>query len=322
MEGDSLHPTSSTTWSNIILAGCKLQEANVNFRNSFSRRICSDSTISFWNEKWIGNNTLRSTFPRLFMLEVQHDATIRDRIQVSSEGTVFKWVWSRAPTGRTRSELSNLINLLEGFEFSNSDSWSCTFTSNGIFSVKSLTQAIEEQQAEYASDPETLRNNLAPKKLEVFVWRLLKRRLPVRVELDKRGLDLHSVRCPICDDGLETVEHTFIFCKQTMELWERVFGWWNSGHFNNLSLSELLRGNNVNASTNFGKKVWQSVEWVCAYFIWKCRNDLVFRNKKWNIPMALNEIQIKSFEWISHRSKGKKLDWHIWLSNPSLFLSM
>ncbi|XP_071739441.1 uncharacterized protein [Rutidosis leptorrhynchoides] len=323
MEGGLSHPTSSSTWSNIIMAGIKIEEENVNFRNSFSRQIGIESTTSFWNEIWIGSSTLRVLFPRLFRLENQQESRICDRIRVSNSGLTYNWDWSRNPTGRTNSELSNLIRLLNGFAFSNSnsDSWCCTLATNGIFSVNRLTKLIDEQQASSNSDSETLRNNLAPKKLEVFVWRLLKRRLPARIELDKRGIDLHSVRCPLCDDGLETVEHTFIFCKHAMDLWERVFGWWNLGHFNNLSLNELLRGNTSNQSSSFGKKVWQSVEWVCAYYIWKIRNNLVFRDKKGNIPVALNEIQIKFFEWITHRSKGKKFDWHIWLSNPSFYLT-
>ncbi|XP_071694324.1 uncharacterized protein [Rutidosis leptorrhynchoides] len=32
--------------------------------------------------------------------------------------------------------------------------------------------------------------------LEIFIWRVLKRRIPVRTELDKRGIDLKTVRCP------------------------------------------------------------------------------------------------------------------------------
>ncbi|XP_071707958.1 uncharacterized protein [Rutidosis leptorrhynchoides] len=166
-----------------------------------------------------------------------------------------------------------------------------------------------------------MRNKLVPKKLEIFVWRVCKKRLPVKVELDKRGIDLHSVRCPLCDDGLETVEHSLIFCKCAMDVWDRVFRWWGLGNMTNLSITEILRGNGPSSPSSIGRKIWQGVEWVCAYLIWKNRNEMVFRGKCWNSPVALNEIQVKSFDWISRRLKKKKLDWHSWINDPSCYLN-
>ncbi|XP_071713273.1 uncharacterized protein [Rutidosis leptorrhynchoides] len=212
-----------------------------------------------------------------------------------------------------------------GFSFNHheKDQWTWSLSSNGRFAVKLLSGAIDEQILPNISIPiETLRNNLVPKKVEIFVWRALKRRLPVRMELDKKGIDLHSVRCPICDDDMETVEHSLIFCKHSLDLWNRVFEWWHLGNFSNLSINEILRGNSSTQMSNFGNKIWQAVEWVCAYYIWKNRNNKVFRDKCWNTPVALSEIQVKSFDWISNRSKGRNLEWLTWLSNPSVYLNI
>ncbi|XP_071718540.1 uncharacterized protein [Rutidosis leptorrhynchoides] len=167
---------------------------------------------------------------------------------------------------------------------------------------------------------ETLRNNLVPKKLEVFVWRSLKRRLPTLTELDKKGIDLNSIRCPLCDDDIESIEHTLVFCKHAFDLWSKVYSWWGLGHVSNLSMSEILRGNTLASSSGLGKKIWQAVEWVCAYLIWKNRNNKVFREKCWNISVAFNEVQLKSFEWISLRLKKKKIEWLSWLNDPSVYL--
>ncbi|XP_071713532.1 uncharacterized protein [Rutidosis leptorrhynchoides] len=161
----------------------------------------------------------------------------------------------------------------------------------------------------------TMRNYLVPKKVEVFVWGATQKRLPTRTELDKRGIDLHSIRCPICDDGLESVDHTLLFCKFAFDLWEQVYSWWGFRNVTNLSLNEILRGNGSVPMSSLGKMVWQAVEWIGAYHNWKNRNNKVFRGSSWNIPFALNEIQIRSFEWISHRLKKKcKLDWLSWIN--------
>ncbi|XP_071727131.1 uncharacterized protein [Rutidosis leptorrhynchoides] len=182
---------------------------------------------------------------------------------------------------------------------------------------------LEEQSISgTAAINETMRNSLVPKKLEIFVWRAVQRRIPTRMELDKRGIDLHSTRCTLCDDDHESVDHTLIFCKYAFDLWVRVFSWWGLGNVSDLSINEILRGNNSGSMTTLGKKIWQAIEWVCTYLIWNNRNYKVFRGKSWSIPVAFNEVQVKSFEWISHRLKGKKLDWLSWLNDPSVYLSL
>ncbi|XP_071729019.1 uncharacterized protein [Rutidosis leptorrhynchoides] len=117
------------------------------------------------------------------------------------------------------------------------------------------------------------------KKIEIFVWRTRLRRIPAKVELDKRGGDLGSTRCSVCDNDVETMDHILLHCP-------------------------------------FAK---DAVEWVSGYLIWKNRNQTIFRGKKGNGPMILNEIQVRSFEWISKRSRKTTLDWNQWLLNPKSF---
>ncbi|XP_071716755.1 uncharacterized protein [Rutidosis leptorrhynchoides] len=162
----------------------------------------------------------------------------------------------------------------------------------------------------------TLHNNLIPKKVEILVWKTRKKRL--RVELDKRGVDLYSTRCPVCDEDLESVEHLFVSCKFSKDVWSRIFKWWNFNLPQNLVFSDLFLGKSTSTMSTLGTKIWQSVEWICAYYIWKNRNMMVFQNKGWIPPVVISEIQVKSFEWVSNRIKDKTIDWHVWLTNPSL----
>ncbi|XP_071713734.1 uncharacterized protein [Rutidosis leptorrhynchoides] len=142
------------------------------------------------------------------------------------------------------------------------------------------------------------------------------------MELDKRDIDLHSVLCPLCDDDLETVDHSIVFCKHAIEIWDRVYKWWNMGSFASFNIHEVLGEESCPGSSAFGEKIWLAVQWISAYIIWKNRNNKVFRGYCWTAPVAFNEIQIKSFEWITSKAKTKKLDWLTWISNPSSFLSV
>ncbi|GJR66472.1 RNA-directed DNA polymerase, eukaryota, reverse transcriptase zinc-binding domain protein [Tanacetum coccineum] len=51
-----------------------------------------------------------------------------------------------------------------------------------------------------------------PIKVNIHAWRLCLDRLPTSINLDKKGIDLVCVRCPVCDDDMETTKHLFIEC--------------------------------------------------------------------------------------------------------------
>ncbi|XP_071713350.1 uncharacterized protein [Rutidosis leptorrhynchoides] len=236
----------------------------------------------------------------------------------------FLWEWVRNPTGRTAAEFVKLVNLIKSISlnFNSPVTWKWVLAGNGCFTVKRLSQNIDSRMFDISnsSTQVTLRNNLVPNKLEIFVWRALRKRIPVRIELDKRGIDLHSVRYPVCDDGLESMEHCLVECNLSFDIWSRVYKWWNIDICSNLSFNDFLRGKTSQNVSPLGSKIWQAVEWVCVYYLWKIRNSVVFQNKRWNAPVALNEIQVKSYEWISCRLKEKKIDWQNWLVNPSPYL--
>ncbi|XP_071738915.1 uncharacterized protein [Rutidosis leptorrhynchoides] len=172
------------------------------------------------------------------------------------------------------------------------DSWMWNLASNGIFTTKKMASIIDEVILNNGSRPQDgfLKNNLVPSKVSIFIWRALKRRIPIRTELDKRGIDLDSVRCPLCDDDVETIEHSLLFCRHAMDIWVRVFKWWGLGAVSNLSINELFRGNCNRSLSPFMSKIWQSIEWTCGYMIWNNRNQKVFSNSSWSGSMGLMEI--------------------------------
>ena len=103
-----------------------------------------------------------------------------------------------------------------------------------------------------------------PKKVNIFVWRALKGRLPVREELDKRGVDLDSVLCPCCDSAVESCAHSLVLCDLAMSVWEKIFCWWKVGNVNAFSIDELFSSNgNVNVP-GISSRFWQVVRWTAG----------------------------------------------------------
>ncbi|XP_071738133.1 uncharacterized protein [Rutidosis leptorrhynchoides] len=163
-----------------------------------------------------------------------------------------------------------------------------------------------------------MRNTFLPHKVGIFVWRLKLGRLPVRVELDKRGIELDSVLCPNCKSVTESIEHMILNCQKVKEVWVKIFKWCNMGDISYSGSVDMFNGNG-SLSNQIISKVWQAIEWVTGYVIWNRRNAKTFENKEWNVPTVVNEIQSMSFLWISTRCKSVNFDWAQWLLNPLTF---
>ncbi|GJS36749.1 RNA-directed DNA polymerase, eukaryota, reverse transcriptase zinc-binding domain protein [Tanacetum coccineum] len=127
--------------------------------------------------------------------------------------------------------------VMGGFENGIGDRRSWSLGEDGEFTVKELSRLIEEKILMSANgDQETLWNKLVPKKVNIFVWRPLRGRLSVRVELDRRGLDLDSVLCPSCNNVVETCAHCLITCDLAMSVWDKIFKWWKVGIVNTYTI--------------------------------------------------------------------------------------
>ncbi|XP_071735007.1 uncharacterized protein [Rutidosis leptorrhynchoides] len=196
------------------------------------------------------------------------------------------------------------------------DCWNWNLNSKGTYTVKDCSFLVDKVILRRAVNSiESLRNGLVPKKVEVFIWRARLGRLLVRFELDKRGIDLNSVRCPICDGDIETVEHILFSCQMAKDIWAKVLKWWgyNSALF---GYEDIFNGTFGYVAHDHKRNQWQAVCWVVCYILWKNRNAKVFKNKLDTVPSLFNEVQVLSYDWISRRCKGHIMDWLQWFSHP------
>ncbi|XP_071712732.1 uncharacterized protein [Rutidosis leptorrhynchoides] len=268
---------------------------------SFIKTIGDGGNTAFWSDAWASSIPFEQSYNRLFRLERNRAVRVKERQLWDGNTTISAWDWIREPTGRTLTELQQIIALIASIpmDHSKSDSWKWELSGNGLFSTNKLSKLIDSK---------------------VFIWRARKKRLPTLYELDKRGIDLNSVRCQLCDDDIESVDHALVFCKHVFEIWEKVFDWWGVNLLSSISINELFQGSSNSGMTEFGSKLWQAITWATGYLIWHNRNQKIFNNKAWTAPIALCDIQVKSFDWVAKRCREKKIDWHNWVHNPHIFL--
>ncbi|GKA93191.1 RNA-directed DNA polymerase, eukaryota, reverse transcriptase zinc-binding domain protein [Tanacetum coccineum] len=204
------------TWSQIVKLKDDLNSIGINLPLLFKKKIGDGMSTRFWHDNRLGGNTLREAFLLLYQLEtkkdcyvfeqhgsvVQNSHTSHGSVQVLgpisqpiisriNDGLVTPWAWGRRPRSLAEIlELTDLQNLLTNLHLSmDQDLWEFTQDTTRIFSVNSMRKTISNTSVDPTSQ-QTRWNKLLPFKVNILAWRIAKKRLPTRANLDKRGIDL------------------------------------------------------------------------------------------------------------------------------------
>ncbi|GKC12740.1 RNA-directed DNA polymerase, eukaryota, partial [Tanacetum coccineum] len=161
-------------------------------------------------------------FSRLFCLEREKDCLIRDRISNSQ----WKWNWSRSILGsRNSTHLNHMlanISQIEVREGPNKCIWSTAH--DGMFFVGALRRLINDHMLPSLVIKTTWDKTL-PRKVNIFMWRLKLDRLPYRLNLSSRGIEIPEISCPSCNGNVESNVHIFFECSFTKDVLKTIRRW-------------------------------------------------------------------------------------------------
>ncbi|GKA39865.1 RNA-directed DNA polymerase, eukaryota, reverse transcriptase zinc-binding domain protein [Tanacetum coccineum] len=144
---------------------------------------------------------------------------------------------------------------------------------------------------------------------------LLLNKLPSRVNLDRRGIDVQSILCPICNDDVETVNHIFFTCSMALDLWALLAKWWELDFPLCANMSDWISWLD-NSSLSFKVRViLEGVGGTLLWSIWSFRNKLVFCSSPPKKAWIWDYVVSQSFMWISSRNSKFKISWLDWLQN-------
>ncbi|GJT80314.1 RNA-directed DNA polymerase, eukaryota [Tanacetum coccineum] len=96
--------------------------------------------------------------------------------------------------------------------------------SSGDFSVKSARVFIDDSLLPKL-DTSTRWVNVVPIKINIFAWRVCLDKLPTRLNLSVRGVDIPSILCPLCSITVESSLHLFFSCHLARQLMLKVARW-------------------------------------------------------------------------------------------------
>ncbi|GKE07063.1 RNA-directed DNA polymerase, eukaryota, reverse transcriptase zinc-binding domain protein, partial [Tanacetum coccineum] len=127
--------------------------------------------------------------------------------------------------GAEQSQFTSLLSVIGAVSLTDhNDSWLWSLDTSNGFSVASVRSLIDDNSLDVVSKA-TRWNRSIPIKVNVFLWRLMLNKLPTRVNLDRKGVDVGSILCPICSEDVESANHIFFSCEMAKDLWALFTRW-------------------------------------------------------------------------------------------------
>ncbi|KAL4567417.1 hypothetical protein LXL04_023001 [Taraxacum kok-saghyz] len=274
-------------------------------RRCWKRCLGMEKNTMFWTDVWGGERSLAARFPKLMRRDSAPDCL------------GWQFSWSRPITGGVATgQFKVLVELLQVVRCSDArDSWRWKLDVDGMFSVAATRDWIDRQVLK-SNHFKTRWCKFIPRKVNIFIWRVSWRRLPTRVALKAKGVDLDSVDCPICNDGEEDLQHLFFRCSVASALWCRIFRWLEVQPYEGADPVEVLRWCD---KSRMGANARLVLEVVCSstlWVIWRYRNDVVHETGSLRICLLFDYIREISYLWFSSRNIKVRGCWNLWLQHP------
>nr|GEX32878.1 putative RNA-directed DNA polymerase, eukaryota, reverse transcriptase zinc-binding domain protein [Tanacetum cinerariifolium] len=166
--------------------------------------------VRFQKDNWIGDTPLAQRYNKLFRLDPEPNYMLSGRY-VNGEWNL-KWI-RPIISGRNLDYLASLTSELEqvvSFEGQDELRWSLGY--DGTFTAKYTRHHIDDTILPTLETSTVWCKNI-PRKVNIFLWRLRLDRLPLRLNLSKRGLYIQSIMCPLCSNGVESNDHLLFMCE-------------------------------------------------------------------------------------------------------------
>ncbi|RZC16876.1 Formin-like protein 20 [Glycine soja] len=169
------------------------------------------------------------------------------------------------------------------------DKWIWKEDASGVYSAGSEYKKLMSAQTDENQDGvfTELWKVKAPSKAAFFAWRLLEDRLPTKMNLRRRNVEINDPTCPFCKYKDEDATYIFFSCRKILPFWWKSVSWTNtSGPLPQIPRMHFLQHvvwNKNGSSSQILKCWWISLTWS----IWQHRNNIIFEG---TILMTLKEF--------------------------------
>jgi hypothetical protein len=231
------------------------------------------------------------------------------------------WAWEETLLGECRDLLANVF-----VQPNVSDRWQWDpdirdgYTVNGAYHI--LTTPVTTMDADATSD--LVWHKQVPLKVSLVAWRLLKDRLPTKINLQRRGLlQADDITC-VSGCGIEeSASHLFFHCKEFGSLWHYIKSWIGVAGVDPLSIREhFTQFINYTGYSNKRKSFLQMIWLLGVWLIWNERNNRIFNNIEIPISQLLEKVKFHSYWWLKASNVSFVYGSQRWWSDPLMCLGI
>ncbi|GJT77710.1 putative RNA-directed DNA polymerase, eukaryota, reverse transcriptase zinc-binding domain protein [Tanacetum coccineum] len=183
--------SSNGVWAKIVGSFNTLHSSGILANGILKCKVGDGASVRFWKDTWLGDEPLSIRYNRLFRLDSNEECLIKER-------------------------LVNGSNIL--------DSWQWLIGKDSFFAVSETRKHIYDIILP-STQVSTRWCKALPRKVNIFMWRLRLDRMPHRLNLSKRDMDINSILCSVCNNGMESSEHLFCSCEVAVNVWRLIRLW-------------------------------------------------------------------------------------------------
>ncbi|GJX54394.1 RNA-directed DNA polymerase, eukaryota [Tanacetum coccineum] len=226
-------------------------------------------------------------------------------VAVKMQGEIDSSFRRHVRGGVETQQLENIQDLVRSKVLSNvDDRWAWDLNGGGDFCVKDARDLVDEVLLP-KENVATRWIKTIPIKVNVFAWKLHLDRLPTRSNLLKRGIQVQSSLCPICNVLQEDTSHLFFSCDVALAISRLICRWWNVSWSPVDSYSGWLKWFNSIRLGSKLKGILEDVFYVSWWCLWNFRNQLLFASKKPRKETLFDDVVSRSFIWSNSRCNLK-----------------
>ncbi|GKD14714.1 RNA-directed DNA polymerase, eukaryota, partial [Tanacetum coccineum] len=221
-------------------------------------------------DNWIGHIVLKDLYPRIYALETCMFVKVGTKLTQSSLDFSFR----RKPRGGIEQEQYEalLVQVQDVNLVPVSDRWKWSLENSGDFSVASVRKMLDDKMLPDVTT-KTRWIKLVPIKVNVHAWKVKIDSLPTRFNISRRGMDIESITCSICDNEVESSSHLFFKCNMVRDIIRKITRWWDITYIEADSYEDWLNWLvNLRLSSNYeqaleGRKLkeWKKVPYTRPY---------------------------------------------------------
>jgi hypothetical protein len=275
-------PTKGSQFWNAI------QKIKWYFKMGAKHQVNNGRRTYFWLDWWTGTGPLRFTFPRLFACCDNHFATVQGVRSSGGWSIRFRRSFGLAE----RVEWDNLCRIFDLSPVSEGDDvvrWA--LEQSGEYSTGSMYSKLS-RGGTVTHFKEIWRTRVPPK-IRVFLWQLIRGRLPSGDQLVKRHGPSNG-RCPLCGEW-ETCDHIFFTCHIAKFMWAGIrdllsCSWNPAGAADFIAIANGLSG-------RLRRIAWFTFAAQC-WTLWNIRNKLAIESSLISSPAdAIFKMSIYMQSW-------------------------